>query len=588
MTLEEILARLENLADLSEDEIAEIDAALEAQIDEITEQDTTPETVAALNQIGDARDAITAELEARETARAELEAEAAAALARVRPPEPDAEAEPEAETTDPPATADAEADPPAAEVEPEPEAVAASASRRSAARGAPLAAIARNQPRSTRERPESNAPTLPTLTAAPDTRSFTAGQSMSWDDAAVAMVEMLELSRGAHAGAPIRRRVGSLDWRNQYPDDRTLVAGADVEENTRKIFELTHGEDGNLMALTATGGLCAPLEVRYDVVDNAVADRPLRAGLPAFRADRGGLRWMPSPTLADVIVDNTGGAIDTMVPADDLTGGGTGTKTVQEFTCPTEQSAQIYAISERLRFGNFADRYWPENMRAQMSVARASHSRRAERGLMEAMRTASLQVNGGVLEVGAFRTFVALIRAAARHYRYQYRISEDANLRIVLPTWLPDVLFVDLLWQAPGDGLINGVVDAVAQLTRHLADFNVSIIWQRDDARTNNVNGAGAPAFTAQTAGALTDYPGRVETILFHEGNFVFLDGGQLDFGIIRDSALNAINRFETFFEVFENVASVGLGAWDITIQLCANGATGAPSTSVGCGPVGS
>jgi len=586
MTLEEILARIENLAELSEEDIAEIDAALEAEIDSITEQETTAETVAALNQIGDARDAISAELAAREQARTELEAEAAAALARVRPPEPEPEVE-EVEAVDPP---EAEASAEVAEVETadEPEAVAASGKRRSAARGAPLAAIARNQPVSTRQRPNQEQPVLPTLTAAPDTRSFTAGQAMDWDQAAVAMVEMLELSRGAHAGAPIRRRVGSLDWRNQYPDDRALVAGADVEENTRKVFELTHGADGNLMALTATGGLCAPLEVRYDVVDNAVADRPLRAGLPAFRADRGGLRWMPSPTLADVIVDNTGGAIDTMTAADDLTGGGTGTKTVQEFTCPTEQTAQITAISERLRFGNFADRYWPENMRAQMSVARASHSRRAERGLLETLRTGSTQINAGVLEVGAFRTFVALIRVAARHYRYQYRISEDANLRLVLPTWLPDVLFVDLLWQAPGDGLINGVIDAVGQLTRHMNDINVSIIWQRDDARTNNVNGAGAPAFTTQSAGALTDYPGRVEALLFHEGAWVFLDGGQLDFGIIRDSALNAINRFETFFEVFESAAMVGLSSWDLTVQLCANGATGAPSTSVGCGPVGS
>ena len=37
-------------------------------------------------------------------------------------------------------------------------------------------------------------------------------------------------------------------------------------------------------------------------------------------------------------------------------------------------------------------------------------------------------------------------------------------------------------------------------------------------------------------------------------GEWLFLDGGELDLGVVRDSALNAKNRYETFFETFEGL----------------------------------
>jgi hypothetical protein len=135
---------------------------------------------------------------------------------------------------------------------------------------------------------------------------------------------------------------------------------------------------------------------------------------------------------------------------------------------------------------------------------------------------------------------------------------------------------------------LTTAIDVQALITRYLNTMNIRPIYQRDDARTNDANGAGAFAWSGlQAAGGLADYPGRASVLLFHEGAFLFLDGGTLDFGIIRDSATLAANKWQTFYETFESVAMVGKASWNITIELCASG-TRAALASVDCGPIGS
>lgn len=592
--LVEILTRLENRGDLSDEDLTDIEAQLSALVDEIGDEEITADVVEALDQIATAVEGIRDERAARAEAASKLTAEAEALLRRISgepetaEDETDEEESEEAEDeTEEAAEAESEDPEPEAEEPKEAEVVAASARKR--AKGARVSSIREHQPREFRTKSDTpNGRPAPRLIAAPDLRQYHSGEVFrhGWADAAQAMSDLLEDTRGAHSGAPIKRRVATLDWKGQYPDNRHLVAGADVERNTAMIRELVDPVLNNSSALIAAGGLCAPLDVRYDVVDMTTAERPLRGALPAMRADRGGLRWMPSPTLGDMIIDNTGGAIDTTTVANDLANA---TKTVQEFTCPSEQTAQVTAISERLQFGNFADRYWPENVAAVMSTARAAHSRHAERLLLEAMRSAStlLNANAGANPMGGFPKFLGVIRTAARHYRYQFRLGEDAPLRLVLPSWLLDVLAMDIMFQEPGDDLTGTRINIASIVSGQLADINVSPIYQRDDARTNDANGAGAPAFTVQAAGSLTDYPGRVSALLFHEGAFLFLDGGTLDFGIVRDSTLNTSNRWQTFFETFEAVAMVGLASWNITIEMCATGSRAALVTS-DCNAVGS
>ena len=64
---------------------------------------------------------------------------------------------------------------------------------------------------------------------------------------------------------------------------------------------------------------------------------------------------------------------------------------------------------------------------------------------------------------------------------------------------------------------------------------------------------------------------------LFPEGSFLFLDGGVLELGIVRDSVLNAENQFQIFGESFENVAFVGIESLWITTTVCPSGTVAAP-----------
>jgi hypothetical protein len=367
-----------------------------------------------------------------------------------------------------------------------------------------------------------------------------------------------------------QRTLGS--WRWDYPGDQRVVAGLDLRAIRAKV---------------ASGGICAPVSVRYELEEVSGTDRPLRDGLPSFNADRGGIQFNSPPHLVDILADQGSAALTTVTAAQDAA---SGTKTVQEVACGTLNTVQVRAIAVRLQFSNFADRFNPERLRAFVGLGMSAHARLAERELLEDMRTASTVVSSGTVYIGASRSAAEILLTAAQAMRYRHRMADGVNIVCILPSWVGALFEIDLLLQQPGDNVINNGIDGRRWLEQVLAPAGVRVIWQRDDARTNNSQGGGAPAFTAQSGfgATLQDFPGRVEAIMFPEGSFLILDGGVLDFGVVRDATLNSQNRFQTFHESFEGVAFVGVESLNITMPLCADGSSVASKASTKCGGVGS
>jgi hypothetical protein len=62
----------------------------------------------------------------------------------------------------------------------------------------------------------------------------------------------------------------------------------------------------------------------------------------------------------------------------------------------------------------------------------------------------------------------------------------------------------------------------------------------------------------------------------------LFLDGGTLDLGIIRDSTLVGTNDYKMFIETFENVAKVGIESLAVTSTININGAAAALRDTTG------
>lgn len=100
---------------------------------------------------------------------------------------------------------------------------------------------------------------------------------------------------------------------------------------------------------------------------------------------------------------------------------------------------------------------------------------------------------------------------------------------------------------ASGAGLTGGTTPAVAVTTTTTS------------SGTSTVNGVSiAPQWYSEAAAGsvLPGYPNQVDALLFPTGSILFLDGGSLDLGLVRDSALNSRNRYRQFSETFEGIAN--------------------------------
>jgi hypothetical protein len=602
--IRQLLALLAEPADLSNDELAQavIELRSASQDFALTADADTVEGTTLLSEVAVVVEATVDLMNEREEADAERAAVRADLLERINGPKAEtppeelpADSGEEQSSGEGEAPAEEPAAEPAEEPAAEPEAIAAATESRPRTNQVPIALLNRTQPVSTKPRVQAEAEARPVIRAAGDLRDFGTNQVLDWDQAAMAMSDRL---RGVERdnGPVADLRAGTIDWRQQYdatPERRINGMPTEIiDQRFRAVVGDIPGYDMSVLTprepgKVASGGICAPVTVRYELEEVSQASRPLRDGLPSFNADRGGIQFNTPPHLVDILADQSSATLTTVTAAQDAAAG---TKTVQEAACGTLNTVQVRAICARLQFSNFTDRYNPERMRAFMGLGMAAHSRLAEREILEDMRTASTLTLGGTQEVGAARQLIEVIQVASRAQRYRHRMSEDYPIRCVLPMWVADVIEVDVLKQAPGDNVINGApIEGENWITEQLASDNIRPIFQLDDARTNNALGAGAPAFTGQTGlgATLQDFPGRAEILLYPEGSFLFLDGGQLDFGITRDSTLNSQNRFQTFFESFEGVAFVGVECLDISVLLCASGAAAALVTTK-CGGVGS
>jgi hypothetical protein len=126
----------------------------------------------------------------------------------------------------------------------------------------------------------------------------------------------------------------------------------------------------------------------------------------------------------------------------------------------------------------------------------------------------------------------------------------------------------DLTLSMPGDGTLSV---SESEINGYLANSNVTLVPSPD-----------ATVFGSQGASALLEFPDSFDWYLFAEGSFLFLDGGTLDLGIIRDSTLVGTNDYKMFIETFENVAFVGIESLKITSTISVNGVAAALRDTTG------
>ena len=337
-----------------------------------------------------------------------------------------------------------------------------------------------------------------------------------------------------------------------FPEDRVLTPG-DALGNMEKINAVVSPQ-----AITASGGLCAPVDTNYDIFGVGDRGRPVKDALPAFNAARGGIRFLTSPTLADVA-----GAVSLWTLQDDIDAGTPGlpdpVKPCIRVNCGEEVTVYTDAIPLCLTFGNLNARAFPELVARHNELALIQHDRFAETRLLTRIGSLSTPVTAGY-KVSAAVDFFNTIDRALASYRNRHRIANLAPMRLMLPEWFREMLRADLSYRMPGDGLEANLAIADAVIDRFFAVRAVNVTWFMD--------GETGQVFGAQTAGEVIDWPDNVIWYMFAEGTFLFLDGGTLDLGLVRDSTLIGTNDYKMFLETFEGVAKVGLEALRVTQRV--------------------
>jgi hypothetical protein len=390
------------------------------------------------------------------------------------------------------------------------------------------------------------------LTAAAGVPDFALGQRVeSRLDRALAFQSTLD----ALEGSPNRGRVPVLRSRAQWDDDAFLDRNGPA--NLEKIERVT-----SLEAITAAGGICAPPTPRYDHPNLSTDERPVRDALVRFGADRGGVIIPGALQLADVA-----GASTVWTAANDANPTDPTTKPCLRVECGDDETITIDAIYRCLEFGNFNARTWPERVDRVMQLAAAAHARLAETRLLERISALSTAVTYGPI-LGSARDVLTMLDVLIAGTRSRHRMSPRQPLRFLLPFWFRDQMRADLAREIPG-ATSERLATADATIDSFFAARQVNVTWHLDGEV------ASEQVMPAQGPGVINGWPAAAIGHLFPEGMFLFLDGGQLDFGVVRDSTLNATNDFQVAVEDFENVARHGPGeAFEVTLEVCPDGAT--------------
>jgi chemotaxis protein histidine kinase CheA len=423
---------------------------------------------------------------------------------------------------------------------------------------APVTAAVQSEETSNIEVPADRRPVAQTsvaavaITAGADIPGYTAGSPVAdMKEVAGLMSKRLHAFRNVNGGNGEQHIVASFS--TSFPEERTLTT--DAESNWDKIRNVTSPE-----ALVASGGHVAPYEVKYDIFGLGSTARPVRDCLAKFQANRGGIRFVTPPVLSSYA-----NAVGVWTNATD-TNPGTEVKLSLTVAAAAEQTAATDAVTLQMQFGNLATRAYPELIARHNELGLIQHAREAEQNLLTKIGDASTAVTTTSL-IGFGRDFLVQIGRAAAAYRSRHRMEADAPLRAIIPSWVKDAMAADLALAMPGDSTLN----AYGEIDGYVASRNVNLCAALDQ----NV-------FGAQSTGALNEFADSFTWYLFAEGSFLFLDGGTLDLGIVRDSTLVGTNDYKMFVETFEGVAFIGVEALKITSTISINGVAAALRDTTG------
>jgi len=346
-----------------------------------------------------------------------------------------------------------------------------------------------------------------------------------------------------------------------FPEERTL--GDDQKVNKEKISAVVAASvPGGVgeYSLTASGGLCAPAEPFYSLVNFATTAEPVWDSLPIFAARRGSVNVPESHYIADITT-----AISSISEANDALGGTFATKSCQDLTCYTYTETAVNIIAHCREYGNLNARSWPELIAHENELTMAAMARTSEMFILERIKALSVNVTSGTNTLSALTYLVDAIAKSMWGIRGRFRMPTDARFRALIPEVVFDMLLLDGVQNPYNLDRTRG------WYLNYLSSIGIDTVVYKDG---DFAAGDDMQPDASQGAGALDPWPNTFQWALFPEGAFLGIDMGVLELGIVRDSELNSTNDFQVFGERFRNVVRIAPAQscyWETT-TLCAVG----------------
>lgn len=551
----------EDLSGLSDEDLAGLQTAALEAFDAVYGDGTNPseEDVQTLDTLATAIERVQSEQTARTAQAEERQAAAAAVAARVRG-DTDGEDGDGSEDDDPaldvgPADA-ADADP---EVVPEP--VTASAA-------APIHIRVPGRPRRRGPVDPAPSPTSLSLTAASGLGSgIGGGDILTIQDAGAAIAQKAssfptadQLANAASAGRQLRGGFAVGTVTRGIPSE--LMASSDTAQDVMGLATDESRLPGG--SLVAAGGWCSPSETLYDLLPSLAGTDGLLS-IPEFGVSRGGVRYFPDPSFADMYAE-LGFQFTEEDDADGDYDGDDGPKPCFKVPCVDPVEKRLDVVGLCITAGILQNRAFPELTSRTVAEALTAHLHRIDAYTISQIQAGSTAVSMNTLAAGetaggAAAPFLSAVELQAEHFRNVHRMDRSATVELVVPYWTRGLIRSDLSRRL-GTSL-ERVTDAV--ITEHLNDRGVSPQWVYG---LNPLTG---------TAANFVQWPNTASFLLYAAGTWTRGTSDIISLEAIYDSTLLGTNDFTALFtEEGVLVAKRRGDSRYVTVPVCPSGVTNA------------
>jgi hypothetical protein len=307
-----------------------------------------------------------------------------------------------------------------------------------------------------------------------------------------------------------------------------VVNTEDARDQMKAATDESRLDQGSLVA---SGGWCAPSETLYDLVDISEAENLV--SVPEIQINRGGIRHTLGPDYRTVFED-TGFCYTEAEDLDgDYDGAGGGSKPCVTVPCPDFDDVRLGYCGVCIGAGLMQQRGYPEVIEDYVNKTLNAHAHRMSASVINAMVADSDLITFPNTQAGAVAPVLTAIDLQAAHYRAVNRMSDDATLEAVLPTWAPVVARADLARRL---GLAEFEVsqERVTQWFRHRKVNPQYVVDWQDIATTS--------------AASFTSAPTGMDMLLYAAGTWVKGVTDSITFENVYDSVLLGTNDFTALF----------------------------------------